>query len=339
MMRVVAGFLARELAAIFEDEIKPLRQLGVKTRGEDERARTRGRAFAGFHGIEPVALPRRADRHVPFRARCFHQVITHTHAKREAMIQILERVAVILDVRDAHIEPARQEIVELPDEAVVLFHLLAVDFSVVAEVIEVKPRIGRAALNRGVNVHIGLARVACSEAEAGGKFARPLVHFPVAGGRDRQQVRARIKVRRRRGDDLHFVGRHQNRAVHGLEFLDPHTDKSRRTNGVDVLPIERQQIQLLAVELQPLVLQRFDVAFEPFAGLELDPVETVVARGRGRTPVIGGVHAHGERANQHQQAGETGHGVANVHGEGLVIRARTIERPAQLFQLKGEAEQ
>src|SRR5215467_5211101 len=105
------------------------------------------------------------------------------------MIQILERIAIILEVWKTHVKLARKEIIELADESVVLLVLLTVHFPIVDLIIELEPCVRRAALKRGAAVDVHLASVARAKTGADRSFGRPFVQFPVTGWCDGQEVR------------------------------------------------------------------------------------------------------------------------------------------------------
>src|SRR5262245_55586623 len=97
------------------------------------------------------------------------------------MVKILKRVAEILNIRQSHEQPAREEVVELPDRALVFFRLDAIDLAVVAKVIEREAGARGAAVQLEVRGDVGLARIPRAVTHTGRKLARPLIQFPVAG--------------------------------------------------------------------------------------------------------------------------------------------------------------
>jgi hypothetical protein len=72
-----------------------------------------------------------------------------------------------------------------------------------------------------------------------------------------------------------------------LLFLETHAVETWRAHDIDIHPVEGEQVQFLAVELHFLLLHGHQLALEPFAGLELDPVKPVAFGGDRRAPVVG----------------------------------------------------
>ena len=73
-------------------------------------------------------------------------------------------------------------------------------------------------------------------------------------------------------------------------------------HGTHILPVDLLQIELVAVELEDILLHGLEAAVQPFARDELDPVETVFGR-LGWRPGSNRVRACGSagRGAEHKQ--------------------------------------
>ncbi|MFM1944898.1 MAG: hypothetical protein RI897_3880 [Verrucomicrobiota bacterium] len=131
--------------------------------------------------------------------------------------------------------------------------------------------------------------VAALKGSAEAEFEGPVVPFLGAAFDDADEV---VAVEFAAGavdvDDFHFVVIDAEAAeVLDTVFREHHMG-SVGDDLADVFPIEAEEVEFIAIELELTVVESFEVSLEPFAGGEFDPVEAV-----GEGDVLGGLGVWG----------------------------------------------
>ena len=195
-------------------------------------------------------------------------------------MQSSERIAEVLGHDRSYEESRGDEPVHCAIGTLVVRHGDFVGQVVVGDVVEDDTRGHGAAAGTHDSIRLDLVGVAGSQVESEGDVARPVTQLTRFSRRNRHELRTR--------ELLLIVAQHSNRA--GVDhdpagylclILETYLDNPCGSERPDIFPIKRQLLEFFTIELQRVVVEGDELAFQPFVGRQLNPVELVRRRGSG----------------------------------------------------------
>ena len=274
MLECVLGFGDAQLNFVLATPLDALCDVCVKSQPEDHGCIGARDQHGGCRRVEGLGVGRTgADFNVDRGPTIIHDGVSNAGRRHESKINVLKTVGVVFESEQGDVEASGDEKVSLDVDAVIVARLRAIGRADRSVVLTRTSRV-RGFTHDGRDCgEVGLVCVAFLQREADAGGSAPVVPLARKPGHHPEDVGPSVGLDASLRSDPYEIA--SNRDVSNDQPARVQADGLRAVghDGINVIEIERELVELFAIELNRIDSNSIDGATEPFARSQLDPIQ------------------------------------------------------------------
>ena len=275
MLKCVLGLGDAQLNFVLATPLDALCDVCVKSQPEDHGCICARDQHGGCRRVEGLGVGRTgADFNIDGGPTIIHDGVSNARRRHESKINVLKTVGVVFECEEGDVEAPGDQKVSLDIDAVVIARLRAIGCADRSVVLTRTSRIRRFAHDGCDCGEVGLVCVAFLQRESDAGGSAPVVPLARKPGHHPEDVGPSVGLDACLRSDPYEVA--SNRDVTNDQPARVQADGLRAVghDGINVIEIERELVELFAIEFDRIDSNSIDGATEPFARGQLDPVQS-----------------------------------------------------------------